>query len=235
MVVVDTRFRPQLEPNQHANNLSRSWSVTLRSIYLALGSLVLSTLAFTAHAEPVTFTETLTGSSLFGPAPGTNQPITITGTGNTNNVVFTSATDTFTLLLTSVTVQDGSGPVNTFTGTIEAFVADNFIAGFEQLTPQNVNIAAVTGGFFSDTMPFAGYGLNSSISVTGGTEVAASSTDFGTTGGTFDFFTFSDSATFSSTVAPTPTPEPSSFLLLGSGILGLMIVAGNKLNTRRSN
>jgi hypothetical protein len=187
MVVVDTRFRPQLEPKQHANNLSRSWSVTLRSIYLAVGSLVLSTLALTAHAEPITFTETLTGSSFFGPTANTTELITITGTGNTNNVAFNSATDTFTLPLTSVTVHEGSGPVETFTGTIEAFVADNFIAGFEQLTPQNVNIAAVTGGFFSDTMPFAGYGLNSSISVTGGTEVAASSTDFGTTIGSFDF------------------------------------------------
>ena len=234
MVVVDTRFRPQLEPNQHANNLSRSWSVTLRSIYLALGSLVLSTLAFTAHAEPVTFTETLTGSSFFGPSANTSELITITGTGNTNNVAFNSATDTFTLPLTSVTVQEGSGPVETFTGTIEAFVADNFIAGFEQLTPQNVNIAAVTGGFFSDQMPFAGYGLDSSISVTGSTEVPASSTDFGTTTGGFDFESSSDTATFSSTVSPTPTPEPSSFLLLGSGILGLIIVAGNQLNTRRS-
>ena len=206
----------------------------MRSISLALGSLLLSTLAPTAHAAPITFTETLTASSFFGPSANTTELITITGTGNTGNVAFNSATDTFSLPLTSVTVQEGAGPVETFTGTIEAFLADNFIAGFEQLTPQNVNIAAVTGGFFSDTMPFAGYGLNSSISVTGSTEAAASSTDFGTTTGGFDFETFSDTATFNSTVPPTPTPEPSSFLLLGSGILGLMIVAGNKLNIRRS-
>jgi hypothetical protein len=83
----------------------------LRFICLALGSLLLSTLAVTAHAEPITFTETLTGSTLFGSTAFTSQLITITGTGDTNNVVFSSAADEFTLLLTSATVQLGSGPV----------------------------------------------------------------------------------------------------------------------------
>src|SRR6202041_325524 len=126
----------------------------LQSVYLAVGSLLLSTVALTAHAAPITFTETLTGSSFFGPSANTTEPITITGIGNSSNVAFNSATDTFTLPLSSVTVQEGSGPVETFTGTIEAFVADNFIAGFEQLTRNNVNISGVTGGFLTDTMPF---------------------------------------------------------------------------------
>jgi hypothetical protein len=201
----------------------------LRFICLALGSLLLSTLAVTAHAEPITFTETLTGSTLFGSTAFTSQLITITGTGDTNNVVFSSAADEFTLLLTSATVQLGSGPVEKFTGSVEAFEQDGFIAGFEQLTPFNVNIAAVDG--FDD--PFTNYGLNSSIKVTDGTQVPASSTVFNTTGGPFDFFTFSDTATFSSTVTPA-VPEPSSFALLATGLLGVVETTRRKYRASQS-
>jgi hypothetical protein len=197
----------------------------LRSICLALGSLVVSTLAVTAHAEPITFTETLNGSTFFGSSAGVTQLITITGTGDTNNIVFSSATDEFSLLLSSATVQLGSGAVEAFTNPVEVFEADDFIAGFEQLSPVNVNIAAVDGF----DLPFTNYGLDSSITVTDGTQVPASSTVFSTTGGSFDFATFSDTATFSSTVSPTPTPEPSSFALLGTGLLGVVETARRKL------
>jgi hypothetical protein len=184
-----------------------------------------STLAVTAYAEPITFTETLSGSTFFGPSAGVTQLITITGTGDTNNIVFSSAADEFTLLLSSATVQLGSGAVEAFTNPVEVFEADDFIAGFEQLSPVNVNIAAVDGF----DLPFTNYGLDSDITVTDGTQVPASSTVFSTAGGSFDFATFGTSATFSSTVSPTPTPEPSSFALLGTGLLGLVETVRRKL------
>ena len=158
------------------------------------------------------------------------QPITITGIGDTNNIAFSPTADEFTLLLTSATVQLGSGPVGTFApGSVEVFEQDGFIAGFEQLTPFNVNIAAVDGF----DLPFTNYGLNSSITVTDGTQVPASSTVFNTTGVTFDFFTFSDTATFSSTVTPA-VPEPSSFALLGTGLLGVVETARRKFRASQS-
>jgi PEP-CTERM motif len=202
----------------------------LRSAWLICAPLVLSTLALTAHAEPITFTETLTGGGILG-SSFTNQLITITGIGDTSNVEFSSATGTYTLDLSSVTVREGSGPVDTFTGNIEAFVSDDgYIAGFEELTPLNVNVAAVTGEFngVSNSDPFAGFTLGSSISETGGTEVPES-TNFATTGGSLVFETFSDTATFSAAVSPSPVPEPSSFALLATGLLGVVETARRKL------
>lgn len=204
----------------------------MRSVWLICCPLVLSTLALTAHAEPITFTESLTGGGILG-SFFTNQLITITGIGDTSNVQFSSATGLYTLDLSSVTVKEGSSPVDTFTGNIEAFVSDDgFIAGFEELTPLNVNLAAVTGEFngssFSD--PFAGFTLDSSISETGGTEVPES-TNFSTTGGSLVFETFSDTATFSATVSPAPVPEPSSLALLTTGLLGLAVAARRKFFT----
>ena len=201
----------------------------MRIARVVLGSLLLSSLAFAAHAEPITFTETLTGSSYYGPSAGVTEPITITGYGDTSNVVYSSADDEYTLLLSSATVQMGSGPVETFTGSVEAFEADGFIAGFEQLSPLDVNIAAVDG--FDD--PFTNYALNSSISVTDGTQVPASYTLFNTTGGSFDFATFSTTATFSSTVPPA-VPEPSSLVLLATGMLGITEGMRRKLRNSRA-
>jgi hypothetical protein len=190
----------------------------LRSICF-VGFLLLSTLASTAHAEPITFTETFTGATF--PNYTVSEPITITGIGDTSNVQGSSATG-YTLALSSVTVQVGS-TLKTLTGNIDAYVIPGgFIGGFEY-SPSQAGLAAITGvfdnGAFTD--PFAGYALASDITETGTTEVS-NGTSYATNDGSFQLFSESDTATFTATVSPlTPTPEPSSVALLATGLLGL--------------
>jgi len=199
----------------------------MRPLSLACGTVLLSILSLTAHASPITMTETLTASGFLG-SSFSNQTVTLTGIGDTSNVTL-FAPGIYILNLSSATVQVGAGPVATFTAGIYAFDNQSSSAtGLTQLVPALGDIVDTIG-----VPGFATYALNSSITGTGNTSINTVDL-FPTSAGNFDFTSFGSTTTFTATVSPSATPEPSSLALLATGILGIAETARRKNRASQS-
>lgn len=81
----------------------------MRHLPLSCLAILASALALTAHAAPITITETFTGNGSFNGTAFTDQTVTFGGTGNTTNVSF-GAGGFEELATTSNFLQIGSGP-----------------------------------------------------------------------------------------------------------------------------
>jgi hypothetical protein len=202
-------------------------SISMRPLSLACGTVLLSILSLTAHASPITITETLTASGFLG-SSFSNQTVTLTGIGDTSNVTL-FVPGIYILNLSSATVQVGAGPVATFTGGIYAFDNQSSSAtGLTQVVPPLGDIVDTVG-----VPGFATYALNSSITGTGSTTIDPLDL-FPTSAGNFDLTSFGSNTTFTATVSPSATPEPSSLALLATGILGIAETARRKNRASQS-
>ncbi len=188
----------------------------VRSI-VVLSALAVSSIA--AHASPITFTETVTASGSLDGSSFADKLVTITGIGDTTNV--TSSGSIYFLALNSATVRVGL-TVDAFTGTLDVFdntTAD--VAGFTLIGDED--ILDITG-----VPTFATYALSSAVSEAGNTTFNPNAA-FPTTGGSFDLTSFDTVTTFSAAVGTAATPEPSSFALLGTGLLAVTNMARRRL------
>jgi hypothetical protein len=195
---------------------------------LLIAIIVLAVSTVAASATPITYIETFIGSGALNGVSFTNQLVTFTGIGDTTNV--TSRPFVFFNIVTG-TVQIGSGGVDQFNDRIEVFDAQvsSGLAGFSDATK--------SGAIIEDTVaaPFLSYDLRSAVSGTGNGGPFNSGSAFPTALGNFDITNVSgSSSTFSATLATAATAEPSTFALLGTGILGLAGVARRKLVTERN-
>jgi hypothetical protein len=185
---------------------------------LFAATLLLTVSTFTAFASPITYTETFTGSGILDGVNFTNQLVTLTGVGDTADVTL----DPFGDFLNPVaaTVQIGSGSVDPFTDSIEVF-ANMDSAGFGDST---------RGGLFIDSAEaalFDTYELQSAVTGTGGSAYNPGHA-YTTALGSFEITAIPGDSTFSATLPTAVTPEPSTFVLLVTGIIGLAETARRK-------
>jgi hypothetical protein len=184
--------------------------------------------ARTARAEAITFIETATATGSLGGQSFANALVTLTATGDTANVLtdgFQSAEMSVPLDLTIAGVgsTEFTDPIivvfNGHTGPNEAY-------GFGDTYPNIVEGYAILSTFVPYTGTF--YDLQSAIGPIDGVALYNSGILFNTVAGGFEITT-AENATFQA-VTPAATPEPSSLMLLGTGVLGFARVMRRRLS-----
>ncbi len=175
-----------------------------------------ASLTLAANATPVLYSDSAIASGTIGPTTFTNQLVTIDFRANTNGV---SCSPAFCEDSTGVGYLTIGNSVNIlFTDSIDFF--DNQSYGQTGVA----GIGDLTNGSILDTEnnTFETYTGTTAIGPLSGTSFYRTDLTYGTVAGNLNFTSVANTSTFTAAFVPTTTtPEPSSFVLLGSGIAAL--------------
>lgn len=175
----------------------------LASLFWAFGN---------AEAVPITYTEQVTATGSLGSSIFTNALVTITFTGDTNNVY----TPVFGALAksagTTVVAVAGLGTA-TFTDSMAVFdTPSNNGAGIADFTASSDVLDIMNTAF-------ATYDLRTSIGPLLGNTTIFPTNAFNTTQGAFDLSSVSASGVFSASIVP--EPNSLAFICLGISTIGI--------------
>ena len=191
----------------------------LRSLFL-LAALAVPCVAL---ATPITYSLTATASGSLGGSSFTDAAITFTEVADTDNIAFRNDYGAFY----------NPGSVNVSVSGVGDTTLDNSFSFFSIANYGYYGVINTAGnaGALTSISSLGSYDLSTALPMTS-VDSGYSTGDLTGTAGILDLSSLTDGAASASTDPVAVTPEPSTLLLLSTGLLGLFLVTHRRASER---